>query len=125
MKKLCIIVSLFLFSTIARSETMLPTDIELRASYCSAVLKYYIEMYSYELTKEQPYDDIKKSLQKLENNAISNRERIAAYLIPRIYHIDPLPMEFAKKRGEIDAGKIDNESQLRKSYCDKIDWLPF
>lgn len=123
------IVLLFILSILAcfnaNAEYLIPTDIELRAVYCRAVIRSNI-LLADEIIK---FDHItaEQNILVLEaqKKDITNHERINSYLLPRMSKLDPYSMNSVVLRGEIDAKKYDKEAKERKSFCENINWLPF
>jgi hypothetical protein len=92
------------------------TDTDLRAAYCSGVLKQEIEFYRQLLQSPPPTPEGKQFLQDLINETGRRRSRYFGYLMskPTSVLADPA-MTVATQRGRADAAQCYREVQ---QWCD-------
>jgi hypothetical protein len=126
-----------------------PTDVELKAAYCSTVVKAQAADLA-EARRTLPASVVAlPAFIALEKQNADTRARLAAYLLPKIEYLDMTSMTFAMKRGDADSKEADdfveahrctasgglmkcedgavqpNGLTARMQQCTAIDWLPF
>jgi hypothetical protein len=123
----------------------LPTDTDLKAAYCLGVWNWLLR--GPPDPQDQPSDQTKRFLQMGHDQV----ERLRGYLLPRISHLDPLPLATASRQGNQDIETFltlgvscgttcrqpsdrDRSACLKTCLgdageptkkCNKIDWLPY
>jgi hypothetical protein len=116
-RRLSLVLSLLLLASVSGAqEPSLPTDAELRSAYCISVLQWEIANTSKMVAAlangktaegQHAYADSQRSVEKFQ----SALARLQSYLLPRMPHLDPMPLALAQKRGEADLQQLMNTSQ--------------
>lgn len=106
---------------LVQGQSQLPNDVELKASYCMAVVKHqYAWFSSIESSAKSAtdprtkniYEEVvpisKSAMQKLDDKI----NRLKSFLLPRVSYLDSTAMLSAYHRGEADIGR-----QMENSQC--------
>lgn len=115
----------------------MPSDTDLRAAFCLGALKD-VQPIPLESFPEQFKDDVGR----LNNQVAVSRERLQAYLLPKLEYLDPAALAVAAEQGrraaqraEAQAGQCLNKpngeitecmrDNLQVSDCREAKFLPF
>lgn len=132
-----IALALLVTTASAQLHFQTPSDNELRASYCQAVLKAQIDSMQPELaaadanaTAEHnfpPSADLQqltaKQREEMHEMLVrlqSARDRINAYLVPRLNSLEPTAMLAALRRAEADWGEFQTMTDRCGKKCNTI-----
>jgi hypothetical protein len=120
-------------SAFAQAQVTAPTDVELRAAYCTPVINTRIDVLQKAITANEsnvihaPTADQRETFQHFldqqrtemaEQRATQNR--LKSYLAPRTMTVDPIAMAAVAKRGEADARALVDSYQCQTACIFKI-----
>jgi hypothetical protein len=96
--------------SLSTAQRQLPSDTELRTSYCIPILQAAVT--EYQATAEAFPDGIwKDGFAQSAATAADNLKRLQSYIVPKLQHLDTLSLQAALDRGRTDA-KASTEAQL-------------
>lgn len=151
MKKI-LLGALLMASLNANSES-LPSDSELKASYCIAVKQKHIESID-AILRDPANNSHREFFNKSRADSLYQLDRLKKYLIPRMFHLDVTGLATARASAEADidqsmaissgcfasCGKlnggveaqrnclkkcIDNPITNRLESCNDLTWMPY
>jgi len=130
---------------VAVAQDTVPTDAELRSAYCIPVLQSEIKMLSdavasmdrwrsqndQSFQQNPPSPDVQNQLRENQKQYLESTEkvregiarrkstlnRLQAYLLPRLMHLDPMAIALATKRGDADVQGLHDMSHRCGSQC--------
>ena len=128
-------------TTLAVSKE-LPNEVDLQATYCVAIVKDEITLFSDSIPEQLAYErknfplkkhDIRsdEAINEMIDEAKFKFHRLQAYLVPRIQYLDTLSLQAAQSRGEEDVARrkleviscsnscLNDSSCLRKCIDEK------
>ena len=154
MKRVVLLLTCSLAASGRAQEPQLPTDVELKASYCVAVTQGIIGMSHGALSSMKPDDPMYDSTAKTTAASEDNLRRLQGYLIPKISHLDAVALGVAHRRGQEDFAtakkaimtcvdrcmsspnlaaftacntkcRAEIPAITRTNRCNDVNWLPF
>ena len=123
MKKI-LLGALLMASLNANSQSLpLPSDSELKASYCIAVKQKHLELID-SILRDPSNDSVREFSNKSRADTLYQLDRLKKYLIPRMFHLDPTGLVMARQSAEADiAQSMSNASGCFES-CGKLSGGP-
>lgn len=142
-------------SAICAAADQMPTDVELKASYCLAIKRSGVAMLRSVLAQLQQNSPVwattSSDLARTENDL----KRLQSYMVPKLGHLDSTALLLARRRADDDMAafmpqanacldrcasvtmgtpkwqvcsdkcRADDPLIARIDSCNKLDWLPF
>jgi hypothetical protein len=99
----------------AAQAQQLPSSIELRATYCVAVLQYRLALFN-SMPPDTPAE-IQGGILEEKERASSNLRRLQAFLGPRVQHLEPASLALALDAGDQDAENATQEAARCVDRC--------
>ena len=106
----CVILVAALLGTSAHADRQLPNQVDLLASYCSAVIQKRLQNWE-SVGKGEPL--VESFLETMKMEQLSNLKRLRNYLMPRTPYLEVEGLLMAFKSGTDDVGLAGQES----SFC--------
>ena len=105
-----------LFAVCATAQAQqLPTAIELRATYCVAVLQYQLALFN-SMPPDTPAE-IQSGILEEKERVSSNLHRLQRFLAPRVPHLEPASLALALDAGDQDAERATQEAARCVDRC--------
>jgi len=98
----------------------LPSQIDLKASYCLTVVQKQIGMVNEDIPKFRNYPTIYPQLVDGLKKLNENLRRLQLYLVPRMSYLDPIGLLAARKRAEEDFEQISRDSDRCLKSCPDV-----
>lgn len=97
--------------------TTLPTDVDLKATYCIAVLQ--IERRKFDSTDGDP---MRRSIYAAAQASIDKSlQRLKVYMLPKMEYLEPMPLSAAYSQGQSAAAN----GSANQRECGEAKFLPF
>lgn len=107
------------FALIAACTTaqaqQLPSSIELRATYCVAVLQYRLALFN-SMPPDTPAE-IQSGILEEKERTSSNLRRLQSFLGPRVQYLEPASLALALDAGDQDAERATQEAARCVDRC--------
>ena len=123
MKKI-LLGALLMASLNASSQSLpLPSDTELKASYCIAVKQKHLELMDAKL-RDSSNNLTREFLNKSQADSLYQLDRLQKYLIPRMFHVDPIALAMARQSAEADIAQSMANGSVCFESCGKLSGGP-
>ena len=107
-------VALLAACSVAQAQ-QLPSAVELRATYCVAVLQYQLALFN-SMPPDTPAE-IQSGILEEKERVSSNLHRLQRFLTPRVQHLEPASLALALDSGDQDAERATQEGARCVDRC--------